>query len=172
MLVSCVVHLKYMYNYYTIPETCDPECSPGYECLLYKPTGTPYCSPNCTTLNPCKELELCVIEEVFCITAPCPGFLSCVGVCNVHVCAIVLTGLWCFLVYISLPYILSVMEPIILFGHISLHLPMYVHAQAQAQWCVNACTYMYMWHNYFPLNIIINIHVHFLMFYAFIVNGH
>ena len=55
------------------------ECLSGYECQVYQPTGETFCSPNCEDLNPCESDEICVIQPLYCIRAPCPGFISCQG---------------------------------------------------------------------------------------------
>ena len=56
-------------------------CREGYECLIYEDSRLreAYCSPNCEDLNPCGPQEQCVITDVNCIRAPCPGVLSCEG---------------------------------------------------------------------------------------------
>ena len=56
------------------------KCAEGYECLIYEETGEGYCSPNCEDLNPCESQEQCVITDVDCFRAPCPGVLSCEGI--------------------------------------------------------------------------------------------
>ena len=51
----------------------------GCECKVFdrEPTGEAFCSPTCEKLNPCRPHEDCVIEEVQCVGAPCPGSLHC-----------------------------------------------------------------------------------------------
>ena len=60
------------------------DCAPGYECLVYEPTGEAYCSPNCEELNPCAADEECVLTTVNCIRAPCPPMLSCEGTYSIQ----------------------------------------------------------------------------------------
>ena len=55
----------------------DFECQRGHECQVFEPTGEAFCEPNCKELNPCEPNQECVITQVQCVRAPCPGVLSC-----------------------------------------------------------------------------------------------
>ena len=75
--------------------TCNLE--EGYECQIYESTGELYCAPNCD-LDPCGPGEVCRIDPVQCIRAPCPGVLTCVssndGYYNGYIVVCCLYGQW------------------------------------------------------------------------------
>lgn len=51
----------------------------GQECLLYTDGSTEeyYCSDFCDPTR-CGEDEVCTLEQVVCVTAPCPAVITCV----------------------------------------------------------------------------------------------
>ena len=70
-----------MLLYAVLPNPCETrECPRGHRCLVYQPGNEAYCQPDCVNLNPCQPDELCVVEEVLCVRAPCPGLLVCKGI--------------------------------------------------------------------------------------------
>ena len=59
-------------------DPCDGfECGNGSECQIYEPTGEAFCNPNCEELNPCKPHQVCRLQPVHCVRAPCPPVLHC-----------------------------------------------------------------------------------------------
>ena len=63
----------------SVSEPCDTlNCtSPGYECQVHQPSGTPFCSPLCVP-GSCPPLQQCSISlPVSCEEEPCPGNLDC-----------------------------------------------------------------------------------------------
>ena len=56
-------------------------CPKGTSCRVYGPTGQAYCNPSCDIQNGgCNLTEVCSLEPVQCITAPCPPVIRCNGI--------------------------------------------------------------------------------------------
>ena len=53
------------------------ECGEGSECQIFEPTGEAFCNPNCEELNPCGPQQVCTLQPVNCVRAPCPPVLLC-----------------------------------------------------------------------------------------------
>jgi hypothetical protein len=52
-------------------------CGEGSECQIFEPTGEAFCNPNCEDLNPCGPHQVCKLQLVNCVRAPCPPVLLC-----------------------------------------------------------------------------------------------
>ena len=64
--------------YITGPNPCDDiVCGEGSECQIFEPTGEAFCNPNCEDLNPCGPHQVCTLQPVICVRAPCPPVLLC-----------------------------------------------------------------------------------------------
>ena len=57
---------------YSSPDPCDGiVCGEGSECQIFEPTGEAFCNPNCEELNPCGPQQVCTLQPVNCVRAPC-----------------------------------------------------------------------------------------------------
>ena len=58
------------------------KCQCGHHCEVFKPTGEPFCAPNCSLDNGgCSKGELCTLQQVQCVRAPCPPVVQCLSRC-------------------------------------------------------------------------------------------
>ena len=56
----------------------DTSCPRGSRCRVDLDTGTPFCQPSCEYENGgCAADEICRLEEVNCVKAPCPPQVIC-----------------------------------------------------------------------------------------------
>lgn len=64
------------------------KCRPGHRCEIFKPTGEAFCSPDCSLDNGgCSKGELCTLQDVVCVRAPCPPIVQCISRCATVRCA-------------------------------------------------------------------------------------
>ena len=54
------------------------DCPSHAQCKVFTPTNMAYCDPSCDVDNGgCKKEETCQLNEVECVTAPCPRVVEC-----------------------------------------------------------------------------------------------
>ncbi|CAM9986066.1 unnamed protein product [Ascophyllum nodosum] len=64
---------------YPIVDNCNGECGEFQDCLLYAEGSADeeyYCADSCSP-SPCEDGQVCLLQEVQCIRAPCPPFSAC-----------------------------------------------------------------------------------------------
>ena len=55
-------------------------CRIGHQCEVFKPTGEPFCVPNCSLNNGgCFKDQICELQTVQCKRAPCPPVVNCIN---------------------------------------------------------------------------------------------
>ena len=64
------------------PCTADPcdnyTCPTGSQCEVFEPTGEAFCDSSCDLDNGgCPANQICSLQIVQCIRAPCPTFVQC-----------------------------------------------------------------------------------------------
>ena len=72
-----------------VPDPCATvRCRSGHRCEVFEPTGEAFCTPDCSLNNGgCARNEICTIEQVQCVRAPCPPVVQCLDQCSVVRCA-------------------------------------------------------------------------------------
>ena len=54
------------------------QCLKGSRCEVFEPTGEPFCTPSCDLDNGgCPDGQICTIQDVQCVRAPCPSAIKC-----------------------------------------------------------------------------------------------
>ncbi len=57
-------------------------CRRGHRCEIFEPTGEAFCTPDCSLNNGgCRDREICTLEQVQCVRAPCPPVVQCLDRC-------------------------------------------------------------------------------------------
>ena len=70
----------FIYTHCTDIDPCTlVDCQPNSVCKVDPGTGTPFCEPSCDLANGgCRDDQLCTLNQVLCVTTPCPPEIICV----------------------------------------------------------------------------------------------
>lgn len=73
------IHMDSMFVHTFLDPCALVDCMPNSVCKVDPGTGTAFCEPSCELNNGgCRDDQLCKLNQVQCITTPCPPEIVCV----------------------------------------------------------------------------------------------
>jgi len=62
------------------------DCTRGSQCKVDQTVHEAYCEPSCDLDNGgCADDEVCSLQQVACVSPPCPPVVQCKGIFAVHI---------------------------------------------------------------------------------------
>ena len=78
-----ILHVSYVCVHAVVQDPCATvRCRAGHRCEVFEPTGEAFCTPDCSLNNGgCARNEICILQDVLCVRAPCPPVVQCLSPC-------------------------------------------------------------------------------------------